>query len=182
MRAEGFTGDIKRVDDFPVLKEIFDTDTGHKRHRPAPGGGVKVTDDTVWDDLSLALNEQALELQAPDRLLLIEFSRDNYVRAFKNFSSEVLKNSLIVYIDCPWDVCWERNARRAREEKGLDAHLVSREEMEKTYARDDHDELSQHVDAPILVVQNSEDSLEVLRENLRKVSEELLKLVRSAED
>jgi len=182
LRSRGYDGELKRIDDFPVLQKIFDTDTEYKRHRPAPEGGVKVTDDTIWDDLSRALNEQALELQAPDRLLFIEFSRDNYVRAFKNFSSEVLKNSLVVYIDCPWDVCWERNARRAREEEGLDAHLVSREEMEKTYARDDHEELSRHVDAPVLAVQNSEDSLEVLRENLKKVSEELLKLVRLAED
>jgi len=177
LRAEGFTGDIKRVDDFPVLKEIFDTDTGHKRHRPAPGGGVKVTDDTVWDDLSRALNERALELQAPDRLLFIEFSRDNYVRAFKNFSSEVLKNSLIVYIDCPWDVCWERNARRAREEEGLDAHLVSREEMEKTYARDDHEELPGQVGAPVLVVKNDSDDLGKLCGELRRVVEKLKGIV-----
>jgi hypothetical protein len=171
LRARGYGGDFKRIDDFPFLKHIFDTDVEHKRHRPALGGGVKITDDTVWDDLARALNEQALGLQDPNRLLFIEFSRDNYVRAFKHFSPEILQNSLVVYIDAPFDLCWERNARRVMGEKGLDAHLVSREEMEKTYARDDHEDLPQHVDAPILVVKNDSDDIEKLREELQKVVE-----------
>jgi len=169
LRARGFKGELKRIDDFPLLKHIFDTDVEHKRHRPAPGGGLKVTDDTVWDDLAKGLNDQALKLRSPDKLLFIEFSRDNYVRAFKNFSPEILKNSLIVYIGAPFDVCWERNARRVREEKGLDAHLVSREEMEKTYAQDDHEELPKHVGAPVLVAKNDSDDFGRLREELRKV-------------
>lgn len=177
LRTKGFNGELKRIDDFPILKNIFDTDTEYKRHRPASGGGVKVTDDTVWDDLSKGLNDQALKLQSPDRLLFIEFSRDHYVRAFENFSPEVLRDSLIVYIDCPWDICWERNARRAREEQGLDAHLVSREEMEKTYARDDHEELPRHVKAPILVVRNDSDDLTRLRGELQKVVEKLKEII-----
>ena len=129
LRASGFKGELKRIDDFPLLKHIFDTDVEHKRHRLAPSGGLKVTDYTVWDDLAKGLNDQALKLQSPDRLLFIEFSRDNYVRAFKNFNRELLKNSLIVYIDAPFDVCWERNVRRVQQEQemGLDSHLVSRE-------------------------------------------------------
>jgi adenylate kinase family enzyme len=173
LRAKGFKGELKRIDDFPLLKHIFDTDVEHKRHRPAPGGGLKVTDDTVWGDLAKGLDDQALKLQSPNRLLFIEFSRDKYIRAFKNFSRELLKNSLIVYVDAPFDVCWERNARRVREEKGPDAHLVSREEMEKTYARDDHDELPKHVDAPVLVVKNDSDDLTRLRGELKKVVDKL---------
>lgn len=176
--AGGYKGELKRIDDFPILKHIFDTDVEHKRHRPAPGGGVKVTDDTIWDDLAKGLNDQALELQSPDRLLFIEFSRDNYARAFRNFSPETLKNSLIVYIDAPFDVCWERNARRAREEQGLDAHLVSREEMEKTYAKDDCEELPQHVDAPVIKVKNDLDDFGKLRAELQKVVEKLEKIVK----
>lgn len=173
LRARGYGGELKRIDDFPFLKHIFDTDVEHKRHRPAPGGGVKIIDDAVWDDLARALNEQALKLQDPNRLLFIEFSRDNYVRAFKHFSPKILQNSLVVYIDAPFDLCWERNARRVREEKGLDAHLVSREEMEKTYARDDHEELPEHVDVSVLVVKNDSDDFGKLRGELQKVVQKL---------
>ena len=138
-----------------------------------------MTDYTVWDDLAKGLNDQALKLQSPDRLLFIEFSRGNYVRAFKNFNRELMKNSLIVYIDAPFDVCWERNVRRVQQEQemGLDSHLVSREEMEKTYARDDHEELPKHVSAPVLVVKNDSDDLTRLRGELQKVVDKLQKFL-----
>ena len=174
LRTRGYRGELKRIDDFPLLKHIFDTDVEHRRHRPAPEGGVKITDDTVWDDLIRGLNAQALELQDPNRLLFIEFLRDNYRWAFKHFDRELIRGSLIVYIDCPWDVCWERNVKRAKLEKGLDAHLVSKEEMEITYKHDDHEELSKHVGVPLLVVKNYSDNLEELREELRGVVEKLL--------
>lgn len=171
LRDSGFKGEFKRIDDFPLLKHIFDTDVGHKRHRPCPEGGVKVTDDTVWDDLIKGLDKQALEFQRPDRLLFIEFSRDSYVRAFKNFSPEVMKNSLIIYIDASFDACWERNVRRVQEERGrgLDSHLVSREEMEKTYLHDDRKELQKHVKAPVLVVKNENADLENREEETAKI-------------
>jgi adenylate kinase family enzyme len=173
LREMGYKGELVRIDDFPILKRIFEQDVEQKRHRRLPEGGMKITDDGVWDDLSRALNEQALELQSPGRLLFIEFSRDSYARAFKHFSPEVMRNSVILYIDAPFDICWERNARRVREEKGLDAHLVSREEMEKTYARDDNEELSEHVDVPVLVVKNESDDVEKLRGELQKVVQKL---------
>jgi shikimate kinase len=175
LRARGYRGELMRIDDFPLLKHIFDTDLEHKRHRPAPGGGVKVTDDTVWDELIKGLDRQALELRDPKRLLFIEFSRDSYVRAFRNFSPEVMRDSIIVYIDAPFDVCWERNVRRVEKERerGLDSHLVSREEMEKTYARDDYEELPNHVDVPVIVVKNDSDDLEKLRGELGEVVEKI---------
>jgi len=178
LRARGYGSELKRVDDFPFLKRIFDTDIEYKRHRPAPDGGVKITDDTVWDDLARALNEQALKLQDPNRLLFIEFSRDNYVRAFKHFSPKILQNSVVVYIDVPFDLCWERNARRVREEKGLDAHLVSREEMEKTYLHDDSEELPNHIDVSVLRVKNDTDDFGKLQAELKMVVDRLAAILR----
>jgi adenylate kinase family enzyme len=173
LRVRGYKGDIMRIDDFPILKGIFEQDVDQKRHRLFPEGGMKITDDNVWRDLSKALNEQALKLQSENRLLFIEFSRDSYVQAFRHFSPEVMQNSAILYIDAPFDVCWERNARRAREEKGLDAHLVSREEMEKTYLHDDHEELQKHVEMPVFIVKNYSDDIENLKSELKKVVDKL---------
>lgn len=180
LRANGYKGELTRLDDFPLLKHMFDTDTEYKRHRPAPGGGVKVTDDTVWDDLIKGLDEQAKGLQGPDRLLFIEFSRDSYARAFKNFSPEVLKDSLAVYIDAPFDVCWARNVRRVEQERemGHDSHLVSREEMEKTYAKDDGVELPKFLNIPVLVVKNDTDDVNDLKRELGKVVGKLKEMVK----
>ena len=177
LRAGGYKGELVRIDDFPTLRRIFEQDVEQKRHRRLPEGGMKITDDKVWDDLSRALNEQALKLQSPDRLLFIEFSRDSYVRAFRHFSPELMRDSVILYIDAPFDLCWERNARRVREEKGLDAHLVSREEMELTYMRDDHKELPKYVEAPVLVVRNYSDDIESLKSELQNIIETLRKKI-----
>ncbi|MFN4133818.1 MAG: hypothetical protein ACK4GQ_05575, partial [Candidatus Hadarchaeales archaeon] len=170
LRKRGYGGEIKRIDDFPILKKIFESDVEFKRHRPCPEGGVKVTDDTVWDDLIKGLDRQAKEFLGRDIILFIEFSRDSYRRAFKNFSPEVLKDSVVVYIDAPFDICWERNVRRARLESGLDAHLVSREEMEKTYLHDDHEELQRELDLPVVIVKNDLDGTELLEKELEKVA------------
>jgi adenylate kinase family enzyme len=173
LRARGYKGEIMRIDDFPILKGIFEQDVEQKRHRRFPEGGMKITDENIWRDLAIALNEQALKLQSNNRLLFIEFSRDSYVKAFKHFSPEVTQNSAIIYIDAPFDVCWERNARRAMEEKGLDAHLVSREEMEKTYLHDDHEDLQENVKIPVYIVKNYWDDIKSLKSELEKVVEKL---------
>jgi shikimate kinase len=178
LRSRGYAGELKRIDDFPILKRIFDTDVEHKRHRPAPGGGVKITDNGVWDELIDGLNKQALKLQNSKRLLFIEFSRSDYRRAFRRFNPEILRDSIVVYIDAPFDVCWERNVRRVKRERemGLDSHLVSREEMEKTYAQDDHEQLLAELSVPAFVVKNDSDDIEKLREGLKEVLEYLQRL------
>lgn len=173
LRKEGYEEDLKRIDDFPLLQKIFEEDAEHERHRPTDNGGVKVTDDTVWDDLSEGLDERARELQSPARLLFIEFARDNYIRAFEHFSPEVLKDSIALYIDCPFEICWERNVKRWKEEEGVDAHLVSKEEMRKTYAEDDHEDLPGHMSVPVLLVKNDYSGLDKLREELQPVFEEV---------
>ncbi len=45
--------------------------------------------------------------------------------------------------------------------------------MEKTYARDDHEELPDHVDAPVLVAKNDSDDFGKLRGELQKVTQKL---------
>ncbi len=180
LRASGYKGKLTRLDDFPLLKQMFDSDTEFKRHRPAPGGGVKVTDDTVWDDLIKGLDVQARKLQGKDHLLFIEFSRDSYARAFKNFSPEVLNDSLAIYIDAPFDVCWARNVRRVEKERemGHDSHLVSREEMEKTYARDDGNNISKFLKIPVMVVKNDTDDVADLKAEMEKVIAKIKEMIK----
>ncbi len=133
--------DFPRVDDFPKLWNIFQTDKDHKRCRPTPDGGYKVTDNGVWDDILKQVDVDVRGMQKSGRVLFIEFARPNMVHSIlQNFSTHIVKTSLVVYIDCPFDTCWARNV--ARHERavaaGSDDHLVSREEMEVTYGTDDH--------------------------------------------
>jgi hypothetical protein len=97
-----------------------------------------------------------LERRRPGHAVFIEFARPDMVRSIEtNFAPEVRASSLLLYVFCPFDICWERNLRRHRSAvaAGQDDHLVSREEMERTYLHDDHDQLHK-LGMPFLVVDN----------------------------
>ncbi len=141
---EGLARETPRIDDFPKLWNIFQTDREYKRCRRTADGGYKVTDQSIWDEILKEVNRDVLKMQDDSRVIFIEFSRPNMVHSLTaNFSPEILKRSLVLYALCPFDVCWKRNVARhkAAKKEGGDDHLVSREEMENTYASDDHDTL-----------------------------------------
>ncbi|NLB34274.1 MAG: AAA family ATPase [Elusimicrobia bacterium] len=160
-KEEGMYDEFPRVDDFPKLWNIFmeDEKSGKwERCRKTDDGGYKVTDPTVWDDILKEVNKDILELKSKaseNSIIFIEFSRPNYVHSItNNFSEEILKDSIAVYMDVPFEVCWERNVRR--HEKALDAgsddHLVSREEMEETYGSDDKGDLEEKLPFPVVFI------------------------------
>lgn len=155
-----------RIDDFPILKELLDRDTKFKRHYRKEGGFV-VTDFTILDDVLKEINEKLKEEEGPDRVIFVEFARDRYLEALKNFEGNVLKRSLLVYIYCPFDVCVKRNVRRFREsgEKNLDDHIAPTDIMERYYKYDDmeelylrsEEELRARAPAELVVVRNDVD-------------------------
>ncbi len=180
LREEGLVSDITRIDDFPVLRELLDRDVGFKRHYRKEGGFV-VTDFTILDDVLKEINRKLKELEQPGRVTFIEFARDRYADALKNFDREVLGRSLILYIYCPFDICVERNVRRFREARGkdIDDHIAPTDIMERYYKYDDYEELylieeaelKQQAPAPLLVVRNDVEGLERLKRELEKVVE-----------
>ncbi|MFN3966931.1 MAG: hypothetical protein ACK4JE_04470 [Endomicrobiia bacterium] len=178
---------FQRVDDFPKLWRIFQEDekTGKWRYcKKTPDGGYKIIDDSIWDKILVEVNRDIIQQKEPDKIIFVEFSRPNYVHSLKNFSEEVLRDSIIVYIDCSFETCWKRNVRRHEQalKEGTDDHLVSREEMEKTYLYDDRDELIEYCknrNIPVVVVntdyekttEHLEKAGEILSEEIKKFKE-----------
>jgi hypothetical protein len=169
-----------RLDDFPILKELLNQDTGFKRHYRQEGGFV-VTDFTILDDVLTNMNRKLLELETPGRVIFVEFARDKYSTAIENFDRDVLKKSLLLYIYCPFDVCVKRNVRRFKEAggKNLDDHIAPTDIMEKYYKNDDYEEaylrsegaLKLRLPTSLVVVRNDVDSLEHLGNEIDKVME-----------
>ncbi|MBU4129046.1 hypothetical protein KJ582_02915, partial [bacterium] len=87
--------------------------------------------------------ERIIKLEKKNRMIFIEFARNNYLQALKNFTPEVLEKSLILYIFAPYQVCYERNIKRFQEKKGedLDSHIVPPDLMEFYYKEDDFEKL-----------------------------------------
>lgn len=164
LKEENLALEFPRVDDFPKLWKLFQTDTQQKRSRRTEDGGYKVTDDTVWDDLLKEVNSEIISMEKEGRVVFVEFSRNSYKRAFKNFSAEVISKSIAIYIDCPFEICWRRNVERHQKAvaEGTDDHLVSKEEMEKTYLIDDGLEFAKLNILPVEVIENKDDGIEKL--------------------
>jgi hypothetical protein len=161
--AEGLATDALRIDDYPQVRACFEADdaaesAGRPRAWSEKGrdGGWVVTDPGLWDEVLRRVNEAVRRERRQGRALFVEFARPDMVRSIAaGFDDEVRASSLLLYIFCPVEICWERNVRRhaAAVEAGIDDHLVSREEMERTYKKDDHDQLHR-LGIPFLVVDN----------------------------
>ncbi len=181
IKHEKLAKDVMRIDDFPVLKRLLAEDVEHKRHIHKEGG-FEVTDFSILDDVLMQINRQLKELRKPHRLIFVEFSRDRYAQALRNFDREVLDSSLIIYIYCPFKLCLERNKRRFEEKKeAIDNHIVPTDLMYKYYRYDDYEELllksedtlKTQAPARLVVVKNDFEGVDKLREELENVIEAL---------
>jgi adenylate kinase family enzyme len=176
--------EFMRVDDFPKLWNIFmeDEKSKHWEHcKKTPDGGYLVTDDGVWDRILKEVNDDLLRLNSPRKAVFVEFSRNNYVHSMGNFSEKVLKNAVIVYIDCSFETCWTRNVRRHEKAvaAGTDDHLVSREEMEKTYLYDDKDGLLKSLkdkNIPVILIDTDKEGTAHLSEAASSISGAIRKM------
>jgi hypothetical protein len=177
LRKEKLASEVVRIDDFPVLKDIVDEDKEFKRHLRKEGG-FEVTDFSMLDDVLKRINDQLKKFEKPGRVIFVEFSRDSYAHAMKNFDRGVLDRSLILYIYAPFDVCLRRNVRRFRAgPKGLDDHIVPSDLMHKYYRNDDYeelylkseDELKKQAPARLVAIRNDTDELDKLKNELEKV-------------
>jgi len=160
---------VRRLDDFPVLKELLDKDKEFKRHLMKEGG-FEVTDFTIVDEALRVIDGMLPAVRAENDIVFVEFARDSYLSAFKNFSAETFKTSLLVYIFCPFDVCLARNRKRFEDKKGnaLDDHIVPTDLMMSYYKNDDIEkiylenkaELREFMPADYFVLDNSKNSVD----------------------
>ncbi len=193
LKEAGLAHLFERIDDFPKLKakkeEAFQK-KDYSRFRPTADGGFKVVDNRVWNELLQEVNQDVWNLRRTwekergEGVIAIEFSRPDYRSSLRNFSPEVLHHAVVIYIDAPFDVCWERNMKRVRKmkEQGLDAHFVSREEMEATYAYDDRDELIKESPIPVMVVENYGDKLSELDQQVERIVQKIRNLISERRD
>ncbi|MDD5452802.1 MAG: hypothetical protein PHZ21_00775 [Candidatus Bipolaricaulis sp.] len=149
-------GRLRVADDFPLLWELFVADdlwekAGRGRlHSRRAGENYAVVDDGVWPFLILKLQEElARHPVAPGETVIVEFARGGptaYRDALHLWSPTFLQKAALLYLDVTFAESWRRNiARYDRDRRaGILTHSVPREEMERTYARDDWATLVPH--------------------------------------
>ncbi|HLH61379.1 MAG TPA: hypothetical protein VKV20_06795 [Ktedonobacteraceae bacterium] len=128
--------------DYVILRNMFENDSARKQFKPADGGGFDVIDLTAFD-IALQKLEQQIRayVSAPgtEEIVLIEFSRADYLRALHQFSKEFLQdpNTYFLYLDTELAICKQRIENRITDPRYEDDYPVSDYIFEKYYHQDD---------------------------------------------
>lgn len=150
-------GQIKEIDDFPMLWTWFEEDDilskqmGKPRMHTQPDGMFLFN--YQWDLLIRRMNVE-YQKQLRDTLdfhsehtTLIEFSRGSehggYKSAFSNLSNEILTRAAILYVDVTFDESVRKNKKRYNPDKpdSILEHGLPMDKMEKLYKEIDWHEL-----------------------------------------
>ena len=124
--------------DYGILQRMYRGDIEGKQFKPAEHGGFDVLDLTVCD---IALETLACEVQnyntQEQKMLLIEFSRNDYRSAFRHFNQGFLQDAYFLYLDTTIDICKERIRERITNPSTEDDYFVSDYIFNAYYNQDD---------------------------------------------
>ncbi len=136
---------ITRINDYAILQKLFHDDTEGKQFKPAEHGGFDILDHIVFDTalqrLELKVN-QHLSSAKQQEIVLIEFARNNYLRAFQQFSDTFLQDAYYLYLDADIKTCKQRIRKRIETPIYDDDYNVSEFIFETYYNEDDGKDLS----------------------------------------
>ena len=139
-----YAGDIgwasDHLNDYGILQKMYMDDTEQKQFKPAEYDGFDIVDLTAFD---IALQKLEFEVQRyisqnqNKKLLLIEFSRNNYRHAFSQFSPEFLKDAYFLYLDVNVEICKDRIRKRITNPSTANDYFVSDYIFNAYYNQDD---------------------------------------------
>jgi hypothetical protein len=107
---------------------MFQADTEGNQFKPAEHGGFDVIDheafNTALKRLELEVKEHSISAK-PKSLIVIEFSRNDYQRAFQQFRDTFLQDAHFLYLDVERDIRRRRINERVANPSSEDDFFVS---------------------------------------------------------
>ena len=165
-----------RINDYEILREMFAEDAQKENGEPrwfkaADYGGFDVLDFRACDVALRRLEEKARSAISQNELarpffLLIEFARNDYQYAFRQFSSGFFHDAYFLYLDTSIELCKQRiRARIAKpsEERTEDDYYVSDYIFEHYYDHDDGKSLILNLAAKYGI---NEDRIRIIDNNI----------------
>jgi thymidylate kinase len=135
-----------RVYDHVILQNMFLAETEHRQFKPTEHGGFDVLDFTVLDVALQKLEHQVktyITLAEPEEIILIEFARNDYQKAFQQFSQEFLQDAYFLYLDAEIETCQGRIRERIANPSTEDDFFVSDYIFRAYYDRDNGQDIPQ---------------------------------------
>jgi len=139
MRAGDKRWSTTHIGDYAILYKMFQEDA-KEQFKPACHGGFDVLDLNVIDTALKTLEQEVnryFSCAKSDEIILIEFARNDYQKAFQQFSPEFLQNAYFLYLDVEIGTCKQRICDRVANQTYDDDHYVSEYIFEAYYHRDD---------------------------------------------
>lgn len=133
------------IGDYAILYEMFQEDT-QRQFKSTLYGGFDVLDLTVFDTALRKLEQKVrahITSAKLEEIVLIEFSRDDYEKAFQQFSKEFLQDAYFLYLSVDLEICKRRIRERIIEPTTLDDHFVSEYIFSSYYSGDNGQHLPQ---------------------------------------
>jgi adenylate kinase family enzyme len=144
--TKGMAWKATRINDYVILQNMFMADTEHKQFKPTEYGGFDVLDLTAFDialqRLEQEINKHISSSPMPEELILIEFSRNEYQRAFLQFSPAFLQDAYFLYLDVDIETCKGRIRERVAHPSTEDDFFVSEYIFRAYYNKDNGQSIS----------------------------------------
>ena len=140
--AQNYGWLLIRINDYKILYDLFQeeqrqADTEQKKFRAVEHEGFEVLDSSVLDIALKDVEDLARNFMAFARnFLLIEFARDDYREALKQFNSDLLQEAYFLFIHSDVDTCIQRIQERIAHPATSDDVYVSSEVMRRYYQFD----------------------------------------------
>jgi len=158
------------IKDYDILLEMYQQDVRHEKFCPADWNGFDVINFSVLDTALQELEDQVHNLDEVPlsseqvEIIMIEFARDDYVKALSNFSSDFLKGAYFLFVETDLETCVERiHLRRNNTSLDSDHHSVSDAIMRSYYRIDNWSDITQIPSTQCYVLKNVEKSLETFK-------------------
>jgi adenylate kinase family enzyme len=153
-----------QFNDYAILKKMFHDDIECKQFQPACHGGFDVLDFTVIDIALQRLEQevnQYLSSTKQEEIILVEFARNDYLRAFQQFSATFLQGAYFLYLDAEIEICKQRIRNRVNNPIFDDDYYISEYIFETYYRKDngrglpDFLERGYHIGERVSIIDNN---------------------------
>lgn len=112
---------VRHINDYEILREMFLADKQHIQFRATEHNGFDAIDLTVMDSALREVEERAKRLSGVDAVT-IEFARNDYRKALKQFTPAFLKDAYFLFLDADIETCLRRVHERVECATSIDDH------------------------------------------------------------
>ena len=129
---------VVHFNDYDILREMFLADIHHEKFHPTEHNGFDAIDFSVFDHALQELEKRVLQVKPSVHMITIEFARDDYREALKNFSPAFLRDAYFLFLDVDLEICLRRVHERVECAVSADDHPSFSEEIFRSYYGREH--------------------------------------------